>query len=343
MRSILKCLVPLPLLLLSLVSISQADTSAQEKNAVTADTVVSVDSTLPPYYETDFRYYALTPKQKKKRIWLVAGANVVGYTTVMIALYDAWYKDYPQTKFHTFNDWPEWKQVDKVGHMYSSYIESYGSMEMWRWTGIERKKRIWIGGLSGVFYQTVIEILDGFSAGWGWSWPDFGANVLGSATLISQELAWNEQRIRLKFSFHNKTYDDEELNIRSDELFGTTSAQRLIKDYNAQTYWASVNLRSFFPRSKIPSWLSVSLGYGGEGLFGATQNYAEDKNGNITFNRPDVKRYRQWYLAPDVDLTRIKTNNRALKIALGVLNAFKFPAPALEYSNGKFRFHAIYF
>ena len=65
---------------------------------------------------------------------------------------------------------PEWKQVDKVGHFYSAYIESRASMELWRWTGIDRKKRIWIGGMSGAFYQTVIEILDGFSAGWGWSW-----------------------------------------------------------------------------------------------------------------------------------------------------------------------------
>jgi hypothetical protein len=125
------------------------------------------------------RYQHLSPKQKKTRTWLVASGNVVGYSTVMIGLYDSWYKDYPQSSFHTFNDWPEWKQVDKVGHLYSAYIESYGSMELWRWTGMERKKRIWIGGMSGAFYQTVIEVLDGFSAEWGWSWADFGTNILG--------------------------------------------------------------------------------------------------------------------------------------------------------------------
>ena len=90
----------------------------------------------------------LTPEQKKKRIWLVAGANVVGYSAVMAGLYSAWYKDYPQTGLHSFNDWPEWKQVDKVGHLYAAYIESRGSMELWRWTGIDRKKRIWIGACS---------------------------------------------------------------------------------------------------------------------------------------------------------------------------------------------------
>lgn len=294
-----------------------------------------------PYSER--YYYTLTAPQKKKRTWLVAGGNVLGYGSAMIGLYSAWYKNYPQTKFHTFNDWHEWKQVDKVGHMYSSYVESFGSMEMWRWTGMERKKRIWIGGMSGAVYQTVIEVLDGYSAGWGWSWPDFGANILGSAILISQELAWDEQRVRIKFSFHQKNYNDPSLDNRTSELFGRHFTQSFIKDYNGQAYWASVNLRSFFPDTKLPPWLCLSVGYGAEGLFGGTRNYAEDKNGNIIFNRPDIKRYRQWYLAPDIDLSKIPTNSKALKLFLSALNIFKFPAPALEFSRGKLKAHAFYF
>ena len=285
----------------------------------------------------------LTPQQKTKRTWLVAGANVVGYGTTMIGLYSAWYKKYPQTGFHAFNDFPEWKQVDKVGHLYSAYIESRGSMELWRWTGMDRKKRIWIGGMSGAVYQTVIEVLDGFSAGWGWSWSDFGANIIGSSSLVAQELAWDDQRIKIKFSFHNKTYNDPSLNQRSDILFGKTTPERLIKDYNGQTYWASANLKSFLPQSNLPAWLSVSVGYGSEGLFGGTDNIGKNDAGNIIFNRPDIKRYRQWYLAPDIDLSKIKTNKKAVKFLFTVLSAFKFPAPALEFSNGKLKAHAVYF
>lgn len=274
---------------------------------------------------------------------MVTGANVVGYGATMIGLYSAWYKQYPQTGFHTFNDWPEWKQVDKVGHLYSAYIESLGSNEMWRWTDIDRKKRIWIGGMSGAFYQTIIEVLDGFSEGWGWSWADFGANILGSGTFVAQELAWDEQRINIKFSFHNKKYIDPELNNRTNKLFGNSTAQRFIKDYNGQTYWASANLKSFFPKSNLPPWLSLSVGYGAEGLFGGTKNFATDESGNTIFDRPDIKRYRQWYLAPDVDFSKIKTGSKGMKFFLKFLNAFKFPAPSLEFSNGKLKVHAIYF
>ncbi len=46
-----------------------------------------------------------------------------------------------------------------------------------------KKKRIWISGLSGMAYETIIETLDGFSAEYGWSWGDFTSNVLGSALL----------------------------------------------------------------------------------------------------------------------------------------------------------------
>ena len=278
-----------------------------------------------------------------KRIWLVTGANVIGYGTAMIGLYSAWYKNYPQSSFHFFDDSREWLQVDKVGHVYSAYIESRGSMELWRWTGMERKKRIWIGGMSGAFYQTIIEVLDGFSAQWGWSWTDFSANILGSGSLVAQELAWDDQRIKLKFSFHRKNYSDPQLNQRSNVLFGNGNAERFLKDYNGQTYWASANLRSFFPRSKLPEWLSLSAGYGADGMFGGTQNIGKDKDGNIIFDRRDIKRYRQWYLAPDIDLGKIKTNKKAVKFFLTFLSAFKFPTPSLEYSNGKFKLHAIHF
>lgn len=285
----------------------------------------------------------LNAQLKKKRTWLIGGANVLGYGGTMIGLYHSWYKNYPQSKFHSFNDWREWKQVDKVGHLYSAYIESYGSMKMWQWTGMDRKKRIWIGGMSGAVYQTVIEVLDGFSTGWGWSWGDFSANMLGSGALVAQELAWDEQRIRLKFSFHKKNYHDPELNQRSDKLFGNSLAERMLKDYNGQTYWASANLKSFFKNSRLPDWLSVSVGYGAEGLFGGTENIGKDENGNIIFNRPDIKRYRQWFLAPDIDLTKIKTNKKGLKFLFTVLSAFKFPTPSLEYGNGRFRLHALHF
>jgi uncharacterized protein YfiM (DUF2279 family) len=285
----------------------------------------------------------LTPQQVKKRVKGVTIANVAGYSAILVGLNAAWYANYPRSGFHFFDDNKEWLQVDKVGHLYSSYIESRASMELWRWTGISHTKRIWLGGLSGAVYQTAIEILDGFSTQWGFSWGDFSANILGSGALIAQELAWDDQRIKLKFSFHKNGYGAADLNKRANELFGSSFAERAIKDYNAQTYWASANLKSFFPSSDLPAWLSVAIGYGADGMFGANENVGKDKEGNISFSRKDVKRYRQWYLAPDIDLTKIKTRKKGIRFLLTVLSAFKFPTPGLELSNGKFKVHALHF
>lgn len=292
---------------------------------------------------SDPNHYLLTKKQIRNRVTGVAITNAVAYTGIMAGLNAEWYSNFAKSGFHTFNDNMEWLQVDKVGHMYGAYIESRASMESWRWTGIGRKKRIWLGGLSGAVYQTVIETLDGFSAEWGWSWGDFGANILGSGIVIAQELGWNDQRIKLKFSFHKNNYSDPQLQKRADELYGKNLLQSFIKDYNAQTYWASANIKSFFPKSRLPEWLCVSVGYGASGMFGAKENLAKDDLGNITFDRRDVRRYRQWYLAPDIDFTKFKTRKKGVRFLFSVLSAFKFPTPSIEFSKGSFKFNALHF
>ncbi|HEV8272428.1 MAG TPA: DUF2279 domain-containing protein, partial [Chitinophagaceae bacterium] len=288
-------------------------------------------------------YYYLTPEQKRKRQWLVGGINVVGYGASLIIFSNTWYKDYPKTSFHTFDDSKEWLQMDKVGHAWAAYNTGRASTDMWKWAGLSNKKATWIGGLSGTVYLTVIEFLDAHSAKWGWSWSDMAANILGSGLFISQQLGWEEQRIQFKFSFHYKNYSDPMLNERSDDLFGSSSVERMLKDYNGQTYWLSANLRSFFQGSNIPAWLNVAVGYGADGMFGGFQNIWIDEDTGIPVNRTDIKRYRQWFLAPDVNFSKIKTNKKGVKVLLGFLDAFKFPTPSLELSNGKLKVHAIHF
>jgi Predicted periplasmic lipoprotein (DUF2279) len=279
----------------------------------------------------------------RKRSWLIGGANVALYGGMMIGLYNAWYSNYPQGKLHSFDDSGEWLQVDKIGHAYSAYWDGRGSMELWKWTGVSKKNYVWIGGLTGFSYQTVIEVLDGFSEEWGWSWSDMAANTAGTALLIGQELGWNEQRISLKFSITQRDYGATDLNNRANKLFGKTILERLVKDYNAQTYWLSANIKSFFPKSKLPSWLNVAVGYGADGMFGGYENYAVDKNGVVEFDRRDLPRFRQWYLSPDIDFSRIKTKSRWIRRLLFCLNALKMPAPALEFSNGSFKMNWFHF
>jgi len=277
----------------------------------------------------------------KNRVWIVAAVNVIGYGSSLIILNNAWYKNYPRSPFHTFDDSKEWLQVDKLGHAWTSYNTGRVSAAMWRWAGWPEEKSVVVGGLSGAAYLTIIEFLDAHSSKWGWSWSDMAANLFGASLFMSQELAWHEQRFQLKFSFHRKSYNDPELEHRVDDLFGESWEERMLKDYNAQTYWISANLKSFFKKSNLPAWLSVSFGYGADGMFGGFENKWTE---GASIDRTDIPRRRQFYFAPDIDLTKIKSSSKLIRSALFLLNSFKFPMPTVEYtSGGKWRFYPVYF
>jgi hypothetical protein len=278
----------------------------------------------------------------KKRTRLVAASSVAVYGATLLALNQTWYKNFPKTSFHTFNDAGEWQQMDKVGHAWSVYNLSRLNAAAWRWAGLSENKSVLVGSLTGFGYLTVIEILDAHSEKWGWSWADMGANFAGASLFAAQQLGWKEQRIQFKLSVHRKKYTVD-LNSRADELFGNSLPERILKDYNAQTNWFSVNINSFLHSKNFPNWLNISFGYGAEGMFGGYENIAYDKNGNISFHRPDIVRYRQWYLSPDVDLTKIKTKSKLIRTVLAGLNAIKIPAPTLELSNGKLKGHWVSF
>jgi Predicted periplasmic lipoprotein (DUF2279) len=141
-----------------------------------------------------------TSSPDKKRIWIVGAGHAAMWTGTFIALNQAWYSDYPKQEFHFFNDWDEWQQMDKAGHVWTTYQLARVSGDVWKWSGVAEKKAIWLGGVSGLAFQSIIEILDGFSEKWGFSMYDMAANIAGSGLYVSQALTWKQQRFQVKFS-----------------------------------------------------------------------------------------------------------------------------------------------
>lgn len=278
----------------------------------------------------------------KGRKWMVGIGTVAVYGSSFIYLNEAWYKGYPRSSFHAFNDAGEWMQMDKIGHAWTAYTTGRITYGLWRWAGMDQKNALLLGPGTSLLYLLSIEYLDGRSAEWGWSWADVAADFAGSILFVSQELGWKQQKIQLKFSSHKQNYPSP-LSERVSDLFGNGFNERMLKDYNAQTYWLSFNINSFLKSKGFPNWLNISIGYGANGMLGGYENIAYDKNGDVIFDRRDITRYRQWYLAPDIDLTKIKTNSKFLRTVFFALNSLKFPAPALEFSNNKIKVHALAF
>ncbi|TWF41257.1 putative lipoprotein DUF2279 [Chitinophaga polysaccharea] len=288
-------------------------------------------------------FFSIPDTTTPSHVWILTGTTAALYGVSLAALNTAWYKGYPRSGFHFFNDVGEWNQMDKAGHIFSAYFIGKYSREMWRWSGLPRKKQIWIGGLTGFAFQSVVEVLDGFSSEWGFSWGDMGANAIGSGILVSQELLWNEQRIQLKFSSHPDLYNDPTLRAKTDQLFGESFWERTLKNYNGQTYWLSVNVYSFHKESRFPKWLNIAVGYGADNMLGGRDNTWTDQHG-VDQDYSHLKRIRQFYLSPDVDFTKIYTRKKGIKVLFQVLNMIKFPAPTLELnSSGQVKLHALYF
>ncbi|TVZ59405.1 putative lipoprotein DUF2279 [Flavobacteriaceae bacterium MAR_2010_105] len=267
---------------------------------------------------------------RSRRNAVVISETVLGGAT-LVGLNQLWYKDYPQSKFHTLNDNDEWFQMDKMGHVFSAYQLSRVGANVLNWSGVSKKDQLVYGATLGYTFLTAVEVFDGFSVEWGFSWGDIIANTTGTGLYVGQELLWNEQRIALKFSFSPTSYAAQ----RPDKL-GDGFLEELLKDYNGQTYWLSFNLHSFFKESKLPKWLNVAVGYGVNGLL---TGKTEDVDQNFEQNRR-----RQWYLSLDVDLTKIQTNSHILRTIFDVFNAIKVPFPAMEFTekNG-IKLHGVWF
>jgi len=257
--------------------------------------------------------------------------TTVGVVT-LIGLNSLWYNDFPRSKFHTINDIDEWLQIDKLGHMFTSYQLGRVGAGVLNWSGLSKKNQLIYGATLGFTFLTAVEIFDGYSKEWGFSWSDIGANALGTGLYIGQELLWEEQRLQLKFSFHNTKF----AKLRPDKL-GKNFLQEIIKDYNGQTYWLSVNLHSFFKDSNIPGWFNIAVGYGVDGLLTGTKESVDN-----LFTNQD--RIRQYYLSFDVNLSKINTKSKVLKTIFSVLNVIKVPLPTIAInSKKKVVFHLFYF
>lgn len=268
-----------------------------------------------------------------KRQNTVIISEAVLATGTLIALNQAWYAEYPKSDFHFINDNAEWLQMDKAGHVFSSYHLGRFGAEMLQWSGANKKNQLLYGAGLGFAFLTAVEVLDGYSSEWGASLGDVVANASGTALYVSQELIWKEQRIMPKFSFHTTKYAGYR-----PEVLGSSFTEQILKDYNGQTYWLSVNLHSFAKGSKIPKWLNLALGYGADGMITGNK---EDTPPILTSN---PKRFRQFYLSLDVDLTKIKTKSHFLKTVFSVLNTVKIPAPTIEFVHlNDIKYHLIYF
>lgn len=265
-----------------------------------------------------------TLNRKKLRTLVISSG--AGYLAGIAGLNYVWYKNTERQSFRFFNDNAEWKQMDKAGHFFSSFQLSALPARALKSCNLDERRSDLYGALTGFLLTLPVEVMDGFSDGYGASVGDAVADAAGPAFYLVQQLGWRETRIHPKLSFHRTHYPP----LRP-ELLGDNFAGEVVKDYNGQTFWLSFDVDKF---TVFPRWLNLAAGYGAEDMV-----YARDGENRAAGYDP----CRQYYLAVDIDLTAVRTRSRAVRTLIYIANMVRFPAPALEFSRKRVKFHALYF
>jgi len=271
----------------------------------------------------------------KRTLYKAIAVETAYYAGAMFILQKTWYHDRKIVPFHFFDDNKGYLQVDKFGHAFGAYFESYIGYHCLLNAGVSKTNALIYGGSLGLILQTPIEIMDGIHEGWGFSWGDMAANAFGSGIVVGQELLFNEQVVKYKFSYWESDYAR-----KANGYMGKTTLDRLLKDYNGQTYWFSIPVNKLIFKKKLPSWLNVAVGYGANGMYGEYNNISGYNGVDI----PPARRYRQYLLSLDIDWTKIKTRSKFLRTVLQGMTFVKLPFPTLEYNSmGKFRLYGLYY
>jgi hypothetical protein len=197
-----------------------------------------------------------------------------------------------------------------------------------------------LGSALGLSYMTYVEVLDGYSLGFGFSPSDFYADVLGAGFFVAQYYFPVLQNFSPKFEYVNPAWLGEHDRIPHDSF---------IDNYSTQSFWMSINIRNLFGGSVkdyLPKWLNLSFGYVAYSLCvkdWRTNEFAYPKD--ISHPVSDiVAGNRKIIVALDYDLAKLLPDGPPFwNWMKQSLNLFKLPSPAIEFGfEGKTKFYILY-
>lgn len=238
------------------------------------------------------------------RLAAVGGSTLTAFVVGHGFLNDLWWKG-EQVPFH-FN----WEQdarhaigADKLGHQLMAFATTRTYDAAFRWCGFDSTTAVLAGAGVSVAYQTYIEVRDGFSRDYGFSWGDVIANTTGAALPVVQRFVPALRPIDLQISFS------------PSDAFKRGDYSAIIDDYTSTTHWVSVGVYDYMPaawQEWYPPWLNLAVGHSVTNLDG--------RGGG----------QHVLYISLDWNLARIRGLPSWLRETLQLLHLYHLPAPAIR-------------
>jgi len=242
------------------------------------------------------------------KLYVLGGASAGAFVFAYGLQNNMWWKG-EKSEFHTNwnQDWNASLGADKIGHFYFGYAVANLYKHGFQWVGYSKEKSVLNSGLFTFSYQTFLEIRDGFSNGYGFSWGDFGANLLGSMYTFLQS----------KYSFLNNF--DLKISYQPSKRLLNNSNRHIIDDYESTYHWLSIDINNFLPSSAaeiVPDFINLTIGHSVDGLT------------NLG------KANHEFSIGLDWDIEALPGNSPFLFFLKETLNLYHLPAPTIKiYPN----------
>lgn len=229
-----------------------------------------------------------------------AGAFVYGY----VVQNNLWWKgDKSSFHFEWQHDWKYALGSDKFGHFYFPYLASNIYSQSFIWAGIDSIKSFWYSSAFAFSYQVLVEVRDGFSKQWGFSWGDFSADFLGAAYPILQ----SKLPVLNNFNFQISFYPSKRFKEGSNKV--------IFDDYESTYDWLDVNIHNLLPdnfQKYYPKFINIAIGHSVEKL--------DDKGGGN----------HRFYLGLDWNFEAVPLHGWFWDLLKRNFNFYHFPAPAVQ-------------
>jgi hypothetical protein len=231
---------------------------------------------------------------------VTAGAFIYSYAVQN----NLWWKgDKSNFHFEWQHDWSYALGEDKFGHFYFPYLASNVYSQAFQWAGVDSIKSIWYASSFAFTYQVLVEVRDGFSKQWGFSWGDFSADFLGASYPVLQNKIPSLRNFNLQISFY------------PSKRFNEGSNKAIFDDYESTYNWLNINIYNLLPEQVqkcYPKFINLAIGHSVEKL--------DDIGGGN----------HRFYLGLDWNLEALPLDGWFWNLLKRNFNYYHLPAPTIQ-------------